>query len=472
MTPAERRGVELSRVRFRRAITLVLMTLVLPGSAQLVGGRKEVGRLAIRVVLACVGSAFFVVLLGLVSHGFVFWLLSNTFMLGFFRLLLCALAIGWALLFIDAWRLGQPLELAQKQRLWMVGLNGVLTFSVVSTLLYASHLVNVQRDFIIAMFGDGVASDAHDGRYNILLLGADSGDDRWGMRPDSITVASIDEDSGQTILFGLPRNMTNFPFPAGSVMAGQFPNGYDCEGCELNSLATWALDHKGLFEGRGNPAVAATTEGVEGITGLKINYYAMINHEGFRGLVSAMGGLTLNVRDRIPIGRIGKIEGYVEPGIRKLNGYETLWYARSRAAADDYSRMARQKCVMNAMLQQMSPTKVITKFEAITKATKGLITTNLPASELDTFASLALKARSKPVRTVSFVPPAIHTGNPDIDKIRAMIKQAIDGLAKAPAKKAAKKGFSRDKVATNGASKGSYASGYAANEAQDLSTAC
>ena len=56
MTPAERRGVELSRVRFRRAVTLVLMTLVLPGSAQLVAGRKDIGRLAIRVVLAGLGA--------------------------------------------------------------------------------------------------------------------------------------------------------------------------------------------------------------------------------------------------------------------------------------------------------------------------------------------------------------------------------------------------------------------------------
>jgi polyisoprenyl-teichoic acid--peptidoglycan teichoic acid transferase len=199
----------------------------------------------------------------------------------------------------------------------------------------------------------------------------------------------------------------------------------------------------------------------------------MINHAGFRGLVDAMGGLTLNVREPIPIGRIGKIEGYVKPGVRKLNGFETLWYARSRAAADDYSRMARQKCVMNAMLQQLSPTKVITKFEAITKATQGLISTNLPASELDNFAQLALKTRNQPVRTVSFVPPAINTGNPDIAKIRSMIKAATEGESKpAKAKAPAKKGFTRDRAATTGASKGDLQSGYAANEAEDLTSSC
>jgi polyisoprenyl-teichoic acid--peptidoglycan teichoic acid transferase len=469
MTPAERRGVELSRVRFRRAITLVLMTLVLPGSAQLVAGRKEVGRLAIRVVLGCLGVLALVVLLGLVWHGFVFWLMSSTFMLGFFRLLLCALAIGWALLFIDAWRLGQPLDLAQKQRLWMVGINSTLMFSVVGVLLYGSHLVAVQRDFIIAMFGDGEVTGAHDGRYNVLLLGGDSGADRWGMRPDSITVASIDAKTGETILFGLPRNMTSFPFPKGSVMEEQFPDGYDDE---LNSLATFAQDNKSLFKGMGDPGVAATMQGVEGITGLKINYYAMVNLDGFRNFVSAMGGLTLNVREPIPVGRIGKIEGYVQPGVRKLNGFETLWYARSRAAADDYSRMARQKCVMNAMLQQLSPGKVITKFEALTKATQGLLQTNLPASQLGKFAELSMKARSQPVRTVSFVPPAINTGHPDIAKIRDMIKTAVDGKTKAAPKKSAPKGFTRDHASTSGASKGNIHDGYAANEAQDLTNAC
>jgi LCP family protein required for cell wall assembly len=470
MTPAERRGVELSRVRFRRAITLVLMTLVLPGSAQLVAGRRKVGLVAIRVVLGCLGALAFVVVVGFISPSFVFWLTTNTFVLGVLRIGLCLLAIGWALLFIDAWRLGQPLALAQRQRLWIVGLNGLLTFSTVSVLLYASHLIAVQRDFIITMFGDGVVSDSHDGHYNVLLLGADSGADRWGMRTDSVTVASIDEDSGRTVLFGLPRNLTNFPFPEGSAMAEQFPDGYDDT---LNSLATFALDNKELFKGERDPRVTASIEGVEGITGLKLNYYAMINHEGFRDLVTALGGLTLNVRERIPIGRDGKIDGWVEPGIRKLNGFETLWYARARAGSDDYSRMARQKCVLNAMVQQLSPAKVLTKFEAITEATKGLITTDLPASELDRFAQLALKARSHPIRTVSFVPPVINTGDPDIDKIHAMIEKATGGTPdEAPPKKSAAKGFTRDRVTTTGGSKGSYASGYAANESENLSNSC
>jgi len=470
-----------SQVRFRRALTLLVMTLLVPGSAQLVAGRRAVGRFAIRVATAVLGTLVLVVLVGLVWHGLVYWLASNTLVLGFVRLLLCALAIGWALLFMDAWRLGRPLGLQQRQRLLMVGLNGLLCFAVVGSLLFASHLVAVQRNLVSSMFGDGIETPAHDGRYNILLLGGDSGADRVGLRPDSLTVASIDADTGKTILFGLPRNMTNFPFAEDSVMAEQFPDTYDCGTCELNSLSTWATDHRGLFKGYADPGVEATMEGVEGITGLKINYYAMVNLQGFRSMVQAVGGLTLNVRDRIPIGGVGgPVTDHIEPGVQKLNGFQTLWFARSREGADDYSRMARQKCVMNAMLQQLSPTTVVTKFEAIANASEKLVTTDLPASELGRFAELAMKARARPIRTVSFVPPAIDTADPDVSKIQSMVQTAVDtsegrlgSSADATARSAEKKqGYSQRRQSTVGGSVGSLRTGYAANASSDLSSSC
>lgn len=472
----------LARIRFRRAVTLMLMTLVVPGSAQLVAGRRQVGRVALRVWLMVLAALAVVVLVGLVHPGFVLWLLSNTVMLGLIRFGLLALAVGWAVLFLDAWRLGQPLELRQKQRLAMVGINGLLCFSVAGSLLFASHVVGVQRDFITAMFGDGLVTGSTQGRYNVLLLGGDSGADRWGMRPDSITVASIDEETGHTILFGLPRNMQNFPFPEGSVMAGQFPDGYNCEDCYLNSLSTWAVDNEELFKKYDDPGVEATIEGVEGITGLNVNYYAMVNLKGFRELVDAVGGIRLNVRDRIPIGGIGApITGYIEPGVQRLDGFQTLWFTRSRSGADDYSRMARQKCVMNAMLDQLSPQVVVTKFGRIAEASKEVISTNLPASEVDRFVALAMKAKSQPLATVSFVPPLVNTAEPDIELVHDRVRQAIERSeartesdtvsAKSKVRRAAG-GSGQPSMPTTGGSIGSLAEGYAANEAADLSDAC
>ncbi|WP_246004205.1 LCP family protein [Nocardioides marmoriginsengisoli] len=455
----------------------MLMTLVLPGSAQLVAGRKETGRIAMRIWFGLIVSFGLLLLIGLVNNTFVIEFFTNTTILTLLRFGLMGLAIGWAYLFIDAWRIGEPLALAQKQRLAMVGINGVLCFAVAGALLFASHIVTVQKDWITTMFGTGKAQETTDGRYNVLLLGGDSGADRWGLRPDSITVVSIDAKTGKSVLFGLPRNMLNFPFAKGSIMDMQFPDGFNCgPECELNSLATWAADHKPLFKGVKNPGVEATSEAVEGITGLKIHYFAMVNLKGFRKMVDAVGGVTLNVRDRIPIGGVGgPVTGYIEPGKRKLNGFDTLWFARSRESADDYSRMARQKCVMNAMLHQLSPTKVVTKFGDIAKASTQLIKTNIPRSEISTFTELALKARSQPVRTVSFVPPMINTGKPDIAKIKKAVKQAIHPKkAKKGAGKSgtAKAGSPAKNQGTTGGAIGSLRSGYAANQADDLGAAC
>jgi LCP family protein required for cell wall assembly len=478
MPPASSPGLDdrLAQVRFRRALTLLAMTLLIPGSAQLVAGRRQVGRIALRIWLGLVVVLVLVVLAGLVWPGLVYRLLSSTFVLGIVRLALLGLAIGWAGLFVDAWRLGQPLQLMRGQRLAMVGINGVLCFSVAGALLFASHLVAVQRDLVTAMFGDGVVSDAHQGRYNVLLLGGDSAAGRWGLRPDSITVASIDADTGRTILFGLPRNMQNFPFRKDSVMAEQFPAGFDCEGCYLNGLSTWAADNEELFAAYDAPGVQATIEGVEGITGLDINHYAMVNLRGFRTLVDAVGGVRMNVRDRIPIGGVGgPVTGYIEPGVQRLDGFQTLWFARSRESADDYSRMARQKCVMNAMLEQLSPRVVLTKFERIAKASQDVVTTDLPASQLGRFVDLALKARSQPVATVSFVPPRVNTADPDIDLVRERVRQAIE-RSESPGEQESgrrpKRKRSAARPATTGGSIGSKAEGYAANDAADLSSAC
>ncbi len=156
--------------------------------------------------------------------------------------------------------------------------------------------------------------------------------------------------------------------------------------------------------------------------------------------------------------------------------------------------MARQKCVLNAMLAQLSPQTVITKFEKIAKASEDVVTTDLPASELGTFAQLALKARTQPVRTVSFVPPMINTGDPDIALIQSTVTKAIarseaagDGAGDSGADTAADgesqsgdkrkggkahKAFTRSEAPTTGGSIGSLSEGYAANQAENLSSAC
>jgi polyisoprenyl-teichoic acid--peptidoglycan teichoic acid transferase len=306
----------------------------------------------------------------------------------------------------------------------------------------------------------------------VLLVGGDSGAGRWGLRTDSMTVASIDADTGKTVLIGLPRNMTDFPFAKGSVMHKAWPHGFNCgyPNCELNGVNTWVGDHQRLFKGVKDPGMDATISAIEGITGLKINYWAFVNLAGFRGLVDAVGGVTLNVRQPIPVGGLGNdVTGYIKPGVRKLNGYDTLWFARSRDSSDDYSRMARQKCVMNAMLHQLSPQKVLTNFEKIAHASSAMISTDIPSSEVDTFMGLALKAKGQPVSTLSLVPPLVNTADPDIPLIRRKVEQAI-AKSQHPGAKSAH--HHRKPTAVTGGSIGSLQTGYAANDSSDLGAVC
>ncbi|HET9841488.1 MAG TPA: LCP family protein [Nocardioides sp.] len=467
-------GDRAARVRYRRALMLMVMTLVVPGSAQLIAGDRRTGRIATRIWAGLIAAGCVGVLLGALHHQYVFWFVSDTTALGVVRLGLMALAIGWAALFLDAWRIGQPLSLSMGHRRAVVGLNGILCFSVAGTLLFGAHLVGVQRSFILTMFSGHTVHGANDGRYNVLLVGGDSGAGRWGLRTDSMTVASVDATTGKTVLIGLPRNMTNFPFVKGSVMHKAWPHGFNCgyPDCELNGVNTWVGDHQTLFKRVENPGMDATISAIEGITGLRINYWAFVNLAGFRGLVDAVGGVTLNVRQPIPVGGLGNdVTGYIKPGIRKLNGFDTLWFARSRDSSDDYSRMARQKCVMNAMLHQISPQTVLTNFEKIAKASSQMISTDIPASEVDTFMALALKAKDRPVATLSLVPPLIDTGHPDIGLIKRKVQAAI-ATSEHPPAHSTQHHKKKAPATVTGGSIGSLSTGYAANQSSNLGASC
>jgi anionic cell wall polymer biosynthesis LytR-Cps2A-Psr (LCP) family protein len=199
--------------------------------------------------------------------------------------------------------------------------------------------------------------------------------------------------------------------------------------------------------------------------------------------VDAVGGVTLNVRSRIPIGGLGSdVYDYIDPGVQKLTGFQTQWYARARTDSDDYSRMARQKCIMGAMLDQLDPSVVLRNFEKIAKASTAMVSTSIPASEVDRFMELAMKAKGQKISTLSIVPPVFDTYQPDAHLIHEKVAAAIDAAegkapkpspstSAGPAKKPTK-GAAKPPAIVTGGSVGDLHDGYAANESQDLDAAC
>jgi len=421
-------------IALRRGVVLTIFSALLPGSAQVVAGNRRLGRAVLRFLLVVIGLVLVIGLLAALIPPLRNLLLG--FMLGPIPLRILqwgvlAWALVWIALLADAWRLANPRMMSLAGKLVSGTLALALAAGGGTAAVAASRSVGALAGLSDSVLVGGGSNKTNAGRINVLLLGGDAGKGREGLRPDSMTVASIDAETGRTVLFSLPRNLQKVPFPADSPLHQLYPNGYYChvknlsDACMLNGIYTLASSHKKLFPNEKYPGVVATQSAIEEVLGLKINYWAMVDLAGFRKLIDAVGGITLDVGVRVPMGSKetpGGIKEWIEPGKgQHMDGLHALWFARAREGSSDYARMIRQKCVMNAMLKQLNPTTVLTRFSEIADAGGQIVATNLPTSDVGTMLELAGKAKSLPMASVSFAPPMIVTWDPDF----ALIKQTV-----------------------------------------------
>ena len=411
-------------------MTFLAMTLVLPGSAQLAGGSRRLGRFALRIWVTLLLLALLAGLLMVIQPKAALAALTLGPTLKAIQIGIIVVGLGWVALIVDAWRLAHPRELGRSGQIVFSVLSLAVAFTIFGGFLAAASMATAQHELTATVFAGGGDQVAKQGRYNILLLGGDAGRDRVGLRPDSMTVASVDTETGRTVLISLPRNLQAVPFPSYSPLHDRFPHGYRCSdgSCMLNAIYTYASEHRNLYPGVQNPGAQATKEAVEGATGLKINYWVLIDLKGFESLVDSVGGITMDVYRRVPIGGgSSKLYGYVEAGKnRRLTGFEALWFARSRSDSSDYDRMLRQKCVMRAMLNEFDPITVLTRFNGIAAASRQAVATDIPTAEIGTMIDLALKAKALPVSSVAIVPPLIDPNSPDFDLVRRTVQKKIE----------------------------------------------
>lgn len=417
------------RLRFIRAIWLSFMAIVAPGSPQVFFGNRWIGRIALAFHVLLILTAVFAVWTFRNDRARALgWALSPE-MSSRVTVVLIVGAIVWLVLFIDAWRIAHTDLLPAIRRGVVTVVNlAVITAVVLGTAL-STQVMSVQRDVVGEVFDAVETSSPLNGRYNILLIGADSGSTRVGTRPDSLTIASVDASTGKTVLISIPRNLQNAQFPADSPMHDVWPAGFNCGAeCLINAVWTDAESRPGLYPKTSLAGLEATIDAVEGSTGLRVNYYVRVNLQGFESLVEAVGGVKVDVKTRIA--KFGDTDAirdkWIEPGLQTLNGKDALWFARSRYGADDFIRSARQKCLMAAMLDQLDPQTVLLNASEIGKSSKELMSTNIPQSELGAFADLALSSRDQKIATVSLVPPAVNVLAPDFVAIREMIQEALD----------------------------------------------
>jgi polyisoprenyl-teichoic acid--peptidoglycan teichoic acid transferase len=429
---------------FGRVLGLTTLGALLPGTAFLAAGYRKLGWTLLTGFIALIGVGAWSASTG--QHVAVRVAVNPT---GLILVIAAAvgLAIGWALVVIAGYRILAPDATTGRQHLLGGVLVTLLALGAAAPAFEAAHLAAVQRSLITGLFGDDVesatvpASAAVDpwgdkNRVNVLLLGGDGGAGRDGVRTDTVIVASIDTETGATTTFSLPRNLEELPFPEDSPLADVYPDGF-WAGSESESLLNAVYrngpaEYPDILGQTDDPGADFLKLGVGEALGLTIDYYVLVNLDGFSQLIDALGGINVNVNYYVPIGgepSLGYLpDDYIAPGPdQHMDGARALDFARGRFGLTDYMRMDRQRCMINAIVSAADPMTLLSRYQQIAATTQNIVTTDIPQTVVGDFADLALKVKDAGIQSVVFDDSVIRPAYPDYDKIRTVVQDALVG---------------------------------------------
>jgi LCP family protein required for cell wall assembly len=443
-----------------RALKWTVAGALIPGLAHLAAGKRRIGMVMAGSFLTLLTAG--AVLLTAVPQSRLLQISVKPDELHLVIAICLSLALIWALVVVSSWAVHKPEQMRAGQRVLATAVVTTMAIGVAAPFAVGARTAYAQLDLINSVFpneepdhplviplpgnsaqpaGFGPATGffANKPRVNVLLLGGDGGADRTGVRTDTMILASIDTRSGRTVLISLPRNMMKTQFPTGTEMARRFPNGFNDM---LNSVYTYASDDKTAVPGAKYPGAELIKEAFAWTIAQPVDYFVLVNLDGFRDIVDAFGGVTIDVDRRLPIGGSHDANGnvieqphaYLEPGKRKLTGYEALWYGRSRFDSDDYARMNRQRCLLGAIAKQASPIKVLTNFTQLASAAKRIILTDIPRKALPDLLVLANKAKHIKITSLTFThTAAFDPSNPSFAYVQQQVALALAEAAKTPA---------------------------------------
>ena len=92
---------------------------------------------------------------------------------------------------------------------------------------------------------------------------------------------------------------------------------------------------------------------VSNVLGLEINHYVVVDFQGFKDIVDALGGIDINVKKKIRDHFDGNYVSF-NPGMHHFNGQEALEYVRVRHVDDDFGRMGRQQQFLRAVMDKLT----------------------------------------------------------------------------------------------------------------------
>ncbi|MER7165011.1 LCP family protein [Micromonospora sp. NPDC000207] len=282
------------------------------------------------------------------------------------------------------------------------------------------------------LFGDQAAGAARKsdikGPVNILLVGIDPRDDTTPPLADSIMVLHVPAEMDRAYLFSMPRDLYVEipPFEKANWNGGRG---------RLNG----AMSHGSVVPGenpdpaRGFELLATTVQQITGIN--RFDGGAIINFTGFRKIVDAMGGVTMNIEREVrsehrePNGKHRKGNpngpGYIGPqavypkGEQHLSGWQALDYVRQRYPKNgvpdgDYGRQRHQQQFVKAMANQALSADVVTnpiKLDRVLRAAGESLIFNGRGNTIADFAFALKDIRPDSINMVKLPGENIGTGS-------------------------------------------------------------
>lgn len=250
----------------------------------------------------------------------------------------------------------------------------------------------------------GSQSDSASHGTNILVMGIDERPGDYG-RSDTMMLVSIDPDHSRINLLSIPRD-TLVTLPGHGQQ-------------KINAAYAY-----------GGPSLAKQT--VAELTGLPVDYYIKVNLRGFVKLVDLVGGVDINVPEKMDYEDPTQgLSIHLKPGMQHLDGQTALGYVRFRGdPRADLGRIERQQGFLRALAAQVLKPSILPKLPALIAQARSMVATDIPTAEQVSLAVSAYRYYGNGVEmaTVPGTPRYIDGISyyvPDLDQLRQQLSSWI-----------------------------------------------
>ncbi|MFK9117563.1 LytR family transcriptional regulator [Peribacillus frigoritolerans] len=188
--------------------------------------------------------------------------------------------------------------------------------------------------------------------FSMLMLGVDERDGDKG-RSDTMIVLTVNPQKKSVKMLSIPRDTRT----------------------EIVGHGTQdKINHAFAFGG-----AKMSMDTVENFLDIPIDYYMKINMEGFKDIVDAVGGVT--VQNDLDFTYEGV---HFAKGSINLNGEDALKYSQMRYddPNGDYGRQSRQRSIIEAVIKEGASLSSLTKYDEVFAAIGNNIQTNLTFDDM------------------------------------------------------------------------------------------